>query len=218
MKMNLANKLTIFRMVLVPVLALVPVIDKLCGIPGAFLGVPTSFWIMNIIFIIASITDKLDGYIARSRNEVTTFGKFLDPIADKILVLAALVILVEYGKIPAWIPIIVLAREFIVSGYRLLAVEKGGKVIAANIWGKLKTVTQMFAIIFAFMDKFAFGNFIFRVADEAKVVVNSAAIYMSTGAFLINIITTVLMVLSVIATIFSGITYLKEGKDLFKEE
>ena len=78
---------------------------------------------------------------------VTTFGKFLDPLADKILVLSALVMLVEFGKIPAWIPIIVLAREFLVSGYRLVAVEKGGKVIAASVWGKLKTVTQMIAII-----------------------------------------------------------------------
>ena len=183
MKMNLANKLTVFRMILVPVIALVPVIDSLIGgIPGEFLGVSTAFWIMNIIFIIASLTDKLDGYIARSRNQVTTFGKFLDPLADKILVIAALVILVEYAKIPAWIPIIVLAREFIVSGYRLLAVEKGGKVVAASIWGKLKTATTMVSIIFVF-----------------------------------NIITTLFMVVSVIATIFSGVDYLKDGKDLLKD-
>ena len=110
MKMNLANKLTIFRILLVPVIMLIPIIDNLVGIPGEFLGISTAFWIMNIIFIVASITDKLDGYIARSRNQVTTFGKFLDPLADKILVLSALVILVEYGKIPSWIPIIVLAR------------------------------------------------------------------------------------------------------------
>ena len=152
--MNLANKLTIFRIILVPVLMIVPIVDSIYGISGELLGVPTSFWIMNIIFIIASITDKLDGYIARSRNQVTTIGKFLDPLADKILVLSALIILVEYGKIPSWIPIIVLAREFIVSGYRLIAVEKGGKVISASIWGKIKTVTQMFAIILAFLDKF----------------------------------------------------------------
>ena len=156
MKLNLANKLTIFRIMLVPVMMIIPIVDNLIGINGTFLGVSTSFWIMNIIFIIASITDKLDGYIARSRNLVTTFGKFLDPLADKILVISAFVILVEYAKIPSWIPIIVLAREFIVSGYRLLAVEKGGKVIAASIWGKLKTVTQMIAIIACFLDKFKF--------------------------------------------------------------
>lgn len=107
---------------------------------------------MELIFIVASLTDKLDGYIARSRNQVTTFGKFLDPLADKILVLATMILLVELGKIPAWIPIIVLAREFIVSGYRLLAVEKGGKVISASIWGKLKTVTQMLALVFVMFD------------------------------------------------------------------
>ena len=215
--MNLANKLTIFRILLVPVMMLVPIIDNLVGIHGEFLGISTAFWIMNIIFIIASITDKLDGYIARSRNQVTTFGKFLDPLADKILVLSALVILVEYGKIPSWIPIIVLSREFIVSGYRLIAVEKGGKVIAASIWGKLKTVTQMIGIIFAFLDKFSFGEFIFRVSTQAEAQINSASIYMTTGQFVINIITTILLTLSVIATIFSGINYLKGGKELFKD-
>ena len=217
MKMNLANKLTIFRIILVPVLMLVPIIDHLVGIQRELLGVPTAFWIMNIIFIIASITDKLDGYIARSRNQVTTFGKFLDPLADKILVISALIILVEYGKIPSWIPIIVLAREFIVSGYRLVAVEKGGKVIAASIWGKLKTVTQMIAIILAFVDKFGFGDFIFRVATEAQAQVGSISIYMTTGQYCINILTTVMLTISVIATIFSGINYLKDGKELFKE-
>ena len=181
MKLNLPNKLTVFRIMLVPVMMLIPIIDRLCGIPGKFLGIPTAFWIMNAIFIVASITDKLDGYLARSRNEVTTFGKFLDPLADKILVISALIILVEYGKIPSWIPIIVLAREFIVSGYRLIAVEKGGKVIAASKWGKLKTVTQMIAIICCFADPFKFGQFIFRVSSEAEMAVNSAAIYMTTG-------------------------------------
>ena len=217
MKMNLANKLTIFRIILVPVIMAIPIIDNLIGIPGTFLGISSAFRIMTIIFIIASITDKLDGYIARSRNEVTTFEKFLDPLADKILVLSALVILVEYGKIPSWIPIIVLAREFIVSGYRLVAVEKGGKVIAASIWGKLKTVTQMIAIIFCFLDKFSFGQFIFRVSDEASAVANSASIYMTTGQFVINIISAVMLVISVVATIFSGVDYLKNGKDLLKD-
>lgn len=215
--MNLANKLTIFRIILVPVIMIIPLIDSLVGIPGEFLGISTAFWIMNIIFIIASLTDKLDGYIARSRNQVTTFGKFLDPLADKILVLSALIILVEYGKIPSWIPIIVLAREFIVSGYRLIAVEKGGKVIAASIWGKLKTVTQMIAIILAFLDKFKFGDFIYRVSTEAQAQVSSASIYMTTGQFIINILTTIMLTISIIATIFSGINYLKGGKDLFKE-
>ena len=217
MKMNLANKLTIFRIILVPIIMIMPIIDRFVGISGEFLGISSVFWIMNLIFIIASITDKLDGYIARSRNEVTTFGKFLDPLADKILVLSTLVILVEYRKIPSWIPIIVLAREFIVSGYRLIAVEKGGKVIAASIWGKLKTVTQMIAIILCFLDKFSFGQFIFRVSNESEAIINSASIYMTNGQFVINILSTVTLVVSVIATIFSGVDYLKNGKELFKD-
>ena len=217
MKMNLANKLTIFRIILVPVIMLIPIIDNLVGIPGEFLGISTAFWIMNIIFIIASITDKLDGYIARSRNQVTTFGKFLDPLADKILVLTAMVMFVEMDKIPAWIPIVVLAREFLVSGYRLIAVEKGGKVIAASIWGKLKTVTQMISIILIFIDKFNFFDFV-RATTDAKVAMeNSAMIYMSQGSIVFNAITSICLLISVIATVFSGYEYLKDGKDLFKD-
>ena len=125
--MNLANKLTIFRIILVPIMVIIPFLN----IKGNLFEIPITCIIIDAIFIIASITDKLDGYIARSKNQVTTFGKFLDPLADKILVLAAMIMLVEMNKLPAWIPIIVLAREFMVSGYRLVAVEKGGIVIAA---------------------------------------------------------------------------------------
>lgn len=198
--MNLPNKLTIFRIILVPIMVIIP----LFNINGDWLGIPIEYWIINVIFIIASITDKLDGSIARARNQVTTFGKFLDPLADKILVIAAMVILVEYAKLPAWIPIIVLAREFIVSGYRLIAVEKGGKVIAASIWGKLKTVTQMIAIILAYIDVHAFGEFI--TGDL-------------TGFSLgLNIVATIMMLISVVATIFSGWDYLKNGKELLKDK
>ena len=171
MKMNLANKLTIFRMILVPLI----VIASFLWTDISVFGITVSMIVMDAIFIIASITDKLDGYIARSRNQVTTFGKFLDPLADKILVLAAMVILVEAGKIPAWIPIIVLAREFLVSGYRLVAVEKGGKVIAASIWGKLKTVTQMIAIIFAFIDVNAYGAFLTTELTGISLILNISA-------------------------------------------
>ena len=198
--MNLANKLTIFRMVLVPLMIIVTFFEW----PGEFLGIPTMAWILNLIFIIASITDKLDGYIARSRNQVTTFGKFLDPIADKVLVITAMIILVEIEKLPAWIPTIIVFREFIVSGYRLIAVENGGKVIAASIWGKLKTVTQMIAIIIAFMDNNAFG-----------------AVFSGTLVgfpLIINILTTIMMSVCVIATIFSGWDYIKNGKDLLKDK
>lgn len=197
--MNLANKLTIFRIILVPIMVLIPFL----GISENVFGVPIIFLIMDIIFIIASITDKLDGYIARSRNQVTTFGKFLDPLADKILVLAAMILLVEFGRLPAWIPVIVLTREFAVSGYRLIAVEKGGKVIAASVWGKLKTVTQMIAIILAFVDVNSFG-------DCFKGI-------LSGFPFVLNLVVTIMMIVQVVATIFSGYDYLKNGKDLLKD-
>lgn len=197
--MNLANKLTIFRIILVPIMVIIPFL----GIQGELFSIPITYLIIDLIFIIASITDKLDGYIARSRNQVTTFGKFLDPLADKILVLTAMIMLVEMGRLPAWIPVIVLSREFIVSGYRLIAVEKGGKVIAASVWGKLKTVTQMIAIILAFVDLNAFGE-----CFTGNL----------TGfVFGLNLVVTVMMIIQTIATIFSGYEYLKEGKDLFKD-
>lgn len=196
--MNLPNKLTIFRIILVPVM----VIISLLNIQGTFLNIPITYWLINLIFIIASITDHLDGKIARKNNQVTTFGKFADPLADKILVLSAMLILVEFGKLPAWIPIIVLSREFVVSGYRLIAVEKGGQVIAANIWGKLKTVTQMIAIVLSFLDLNAFAAFITKNLSGYNLV--------------INILSTLFMFVSVIATIFSGWSYIKNGKELFK--
>ncbi len=211
--MNLANKLTIFRILLVPLMVIIPFL----GIDGKVVGIPITYLIMDVIFIIASITDKLDGYIARSRNQVTTFGKFLDPLADKILVLTAMILLVEVGKIPAWIPVIVLSREFIVSGYRLIAVEKGGKVIAASVWGKLKTVTQMISIILIFIDKFNFFDFI-RATTDAKVSMESSLmIYMNQGEMVFNAITSICLLISVVATIFSGYDYLKNGKDLLKD-
>lgn len=211
--MNLPNKLTVFRIILVPIMVLIPYLS----IQGEFLGIPISWIIIDIIFIIASITDKLDGSIARKRNLVTNFGKFLDPIADKILVLAAMVMLVGMDKLPAWIPVIVLFREFVVSGYRLIAVEQGGKVIAASIWGKIKTATQMTAIILAFLDKFSFGQFVFRVGSEAEQMTSSVGVYMNTPQFILNIVVTILMVVSVIAAIFSGWEYIKGGKDLLKD-
>ena len=202
--MNLANKLTIFRMILVPIFVIIGYLGILGIITGEWLGIPVFLWIMNLVFIIASITDKLDGYIARSRNQVTTFGKFLDPIADKILVLTTMIYLVGFGKIPAWIPVIVLFREFLVSGYRLIACEKGGRVVAASIWGKLKTLTQVFALSLIFIDKYSYGYFISHSIDNI-------------GCKILNITTFTLLTISIIAAIFSGYDYLKDGKDLFKD-
>lgn len=196
--MNLPNKLTIFRIILVLIIVIVSVID----IPGSIMGINSNMIIMGTLFIIASITDTLDGHIARSKNQVTTFGKFLDPIADKILVIAVMVIFVANNKLPAWIPIIVIFREFLVSGYRLIAVEKKGNVIGASIWGKLKTITQMVALTLMFIDRNPYG-----------AIFNSN---ISGVEFALNLITTVLITISVIATVFSGYEYLKDGKELLK--
>ena len=200
--MNLANKLTVLRIILVPIMVIIAYIP----FEGGFLGISTNMWLMNLIFIIASITDRLDGNIARKRNQITTFGKFLDPLADKILIISAMLILVEQNLLPAIIPIITIIREFAVSGYRLIAVQSSGEVIAANIWGKVKTVTQMVAIISSFINinnTNIFGEFI-------KGTLGGLPLY-------INIITTVAFVLATIATIFSGYEYLKNSKDLLKD-
>ena len=198
--MNLPNKLTVFRIILVPIMVIIPFL----GINGTLLGIPVEWIIIDIIFIIASLTDKLDGFLARKNNQVTAFGKFLDPLADKILVLAAMMMLVEEQKLPAWIPIIVLAREFMVSGYRLIAVEQGGEVIAASKWGKLKTVTQMIAIILAFLDLNAFGDCFTGTLQG--------------GDLILNLIVTIMMIIQVIATIFSGIDYMKGAKKYIKSK
>ncbi len=197
--MNLANKLTILRILLVPLMVIIPFFN----IQGNLWGIPITYIIIDIIFVIAALTDKLDGHIARSRNQITTFGKFLDPIADKIVVVTAMIMLVEFGHLPAWIPIIVILREFVVSGYRLIAVQKQGNVIAANIWGKLKTVTQMLAVSLAFLDPNPLGTIF-----EGNL----------TGfPFVMNLLVTLLMSVSVVATIFSGWEYLKGGKELFRD-
>ena len=196
--MNLPNKLTIFRIILVPIMVIIPFL----GIQGEVLNIPIQNLIIIAIFAVASYTDHLDGKIARKYNLVTTFGKFADPLADKILVLSAMLMLVEMQKLPAWIPIIVLTREFVVSGYRLIEVEKGGKVIAASIWGKIKTATQMIAIILSFIDLAYFGAFIKEGLTGYSLV--------------INILSSSLMLISTIAAIFSGIDYLKGSKELFK--
>ncbi len=196
--MNLPNKLTIFRIILVPIMVIVPFL----GIQSELFGIPVTYLVIDAIFVIASITDKIDGYLARKNDQVTTFGKFLDPLADKILVLAAMIMLVEMNKLPGWIPIIVLAREFIISGYRLIAVEKGGVVIAASNWGKLKTVTQMIAIILAFVDLNAFGECFTGNLQGVPLI--------------FNIIVTVMMLIQTLATIISGIEYMKGANKIIK--
>lgn len=140
--MNLPNKLTVLRVVLVPFFVAALLISK----------TTESFkWIALALFIIASLTDLLDGKIARKYNLVTTFGKFMDPLADKVLTISGMICLIELGRIPSWIVVIIVAREFIISGFRLIATEHG-IVIAANYWGKWKTTFQMIMIILMIMN------------------------------------------------------------------
>ena len=175
--MNLANKLTMLRVILVPIF-LVFLIGK---------GIPYGSIIATLIFIIASLTDQLDGYIARSRNQITNFGKFMDPLADKLLVCSALIIFVELGYIPSWAVVIIIGREFIVSGIRLIAADNG-TVIAANMLGKIKTNAQMFMSIFMILN---IDNKVFKI------------------------ITLVLMYASVALTIISLIEYTYSNRKLF---
>ena len=133
--MNLPNKLTLLRVFMIPIFVVFMLVDI----------TPFDNWIALAVFILASLTDLLDGKIARKYNLVTKFGKFMDPLADKLLVCSAMICLVEMHIIPAWIVIIIIAREFIISGFRLIASDNG-VVIAASYWGKFKTVFQMVMI------------------------------------------------------------------------
>ena len=141
--MNLPNKLTVLRVIMIPFF----VVSLL-----AFLGeVRLLRNLAAAIFIVASLTDMLDGKIARKYNLVTNFGKFMDPLADKLLVCSALICLIELGQLPSWMVIIIVSREFIISGFRLIAAEQG-IVIAASYWGKFKTTFQMIAVILMIVD------------------------------------------------------------------
>ena len=175
--MNLPNKLTVFRVVLVPFFV-------------AFLllsGTNESLkWVALVIFVVASLTDLLDGHIARSRNLVTTFGKFMDPLADKILTISGMICLIELGRIPSWIVVIIVAREFIISGFRLIATEHG-IVIAANYWGKWKTTFQMIMIIL--------------------MIMNLPALQM---------VTTIVMWVALVLTIVSLVTYITQNMDVVR--
>ena len=175
--MNLPNKLTIFRVILIPffiVFLLVPI-------------TPIDKWIALAIFIIASLTDLLDGKIARKYGLVTNFGKFMDPLADKLLVCSALICLIELDRIPSWMVIVIIAREFIISGFRLVAADNG-VVIAASYWGKFKTTFQMVAVCLLIADIEALGLF-----------------------------TRIVLWIAVILTVVSLVDYLIKNKNVMKE-
>ncbi len=175
--MNLPNKLTMFRVILIPFF----IVFLLASLT------PYDKWIALVIFIIASLTDLFDGKIARKYNLVTNFGKFMDPLADKLLVCSALICLIELDKIPSWMVIVIIAREFIISGFRLVASDNG-VVIAASYWGKFKTTFQMVAVCLL-------------IADIAALTV----------------VTQIILWIAVVLTVVSLTDYLIKNKDVMKE-
>ena len=179
--MNLPNKLTLFRVILIPFFVFFLLAPYFEGY-GNYIAVA--------IFIVASITDFLDGKIARKYNFVTNFGKFMDPLADKLLVSSALICLVALNKIPAWIVIVIIAREFIISGFRLVAADNG-VVIAASYWGKFKTAFQMVTVIVL----------ILNIPGEVFAVIGTVLIY-----------------ISLVLTVISLIDYIAKNKDVLKDQ
>ncbi|WP_207941924.1 CDP-diacylglycerol-glycerol-3-phosphate 3-phosphatidyltransferase [Enterococcus sp. DIV2402] len=190
--MNLPNKLTVLRILMIPIFILILAIPSLdwgtLSIGSVNLSV--THLVATIIFAIASFTDWLDGYIARAQGLVTNFGKFADPLADKMLVMTAFIMLVELGKAPAWVVAIIICRELAVTGLRLLLVE-GGEVMAAAWPGKIKTATQMLAIIFLLIDNVPF-NLIGVPVDQ------------------------ILLYICLIFTIYSGVDYFAKNTAVFK--
>ena len=172
MPMNLPNKLTLMRILLVPFFVFFMLFD---GIPH-----DVSKWIALILFCVASLTDLFDGKIARKYNLVTNFGKFMDPLADKLLVCSALICFISLGRIPTWIVLIIIAREFIISGFRLVAAEEG-IVIAAGIWGKWKTAVTMITIILMIPD---FGGSAIHVIEQILIYLSLALTIISLCDYL----------------------------------
>lgn len=170
--MNTPNKLTVARMILVPFL----VIFMLTG-----WGREANRWICLAIFVAASVTDWFDGHLARKYNLITNFGKFMDPLADKLLVCSAMICMIELDRLPAWVVIIIIGREFIISGLRLIAAENG-VVIAANYWGKFKTVSQMIMIILLIVD---FGGF-FAILTEVFIWLSVALTVISLLTYIMQ--------------------------------
>lgn len=188
--MNLPNKITISRICLIPVFVIIMLLDNLWGsIVFGNIDIPVAHLIGTIIFIIASTTDWIDGYYARKYNMVTNLGKFLDPLADKLLVSAAFIILVELGTIPSWPVIIIISREFAVTGLRLI-LAGGGEVVAANNLGKIKTWTQIIAIISLLLQNVPFNYIDFPFA-------------------------TIFLYIATFFTVWSGLDYFMKNKQVF---
>ena len=193
--MNLANKLTMMRIFLVPVFLVFIAVKN----------IPYGMIVATAVFAIAALTDKLDGYIARSRNQITRFGKLMDPLADKLLISAALISLVEYHIIPGWAATIIIAREFAVTGLRSLAASEG-IVIAASVWGKAKTVAQIIAIICALLS-LTYGQG--RLGTFSSIYISQQ---------LLTVVTNVAMSIAIIVTILSGVDYFAKNKELIRSD
>lgn len=185
--MNLPNRLTVLRILLIPLFLVIFSFDW-----GMLSGIPFTHIVAAIIFALASLTDLLDGYLARKWQLITNFGKFADPLADKMLVITAFIVLVALKQIPAWVTAIIVMRELAVTGLRLLLVEDG-EVLGAAWPGKIKTATQMFAIIFLLLNNFPFA-----------LVTNFP-------------IGEVLLYAALIFTVYSGVDYFIKNKHVFKE-
>ena len=202
--MNLPNKLTMLRVILIPFFIFFLLTDMM-GDTGA--------WIALAIFCVASFTDFLDGQIARRCNLVTNFGKFMDPLADKLLVCSALICFVEMGLLPSWFVIVIIAREFIISGFRLVASD-AGVVIAASFWGKFKTVSQMFTIIL-FITMEGLGKVMYWDGLTLNEVMSPEC---SADLSALSIAGTVLAWLSFALTVISLIDYIAKNKDVMKDK
>lgn len=192
-----ANVVTMIRICLVPVFVVALISPWPDAMGLAFLN-PWKAWIAAIIFVVISCTDWLDGYLARSRGEVTDFGKFMDPLADKVLVVAALLVLIELGSLPSWPVLIIVAREFIVSGVRMVAASKG-EVIAASWYGKFKTVFQMIAIV------------LFVVKESPVLHDASESVYLAVYA-----LSWFVMLIALVLTVVSMIDYVSKARHLIR--
>ncbi len=199
--MNLPNRLTLFRIILVPVFVIFMLVNTGLGNWDNFIAL--------VIFVVASLTDLLDGRIARKRNLITDFGKFMDPLADKLLVCSALLCLMSLGMVPAWGVIIIVAREFVISGFRLVAAEHQ-IVIAAGIWGKFKTVFQMVSVILFLVALTLSGVVVGIYSDTA-----SAVDWFQCIVLLLALIT---FYICVVLTVISMIDYIVKNREVFKQQ
>jgi len=194
---NLANRITILRMVFIPVFFVVLLGELPSGIVAPSWWLIAQPWLAALIFAILAATDAVDGHIARSRNEITTFGKFIDPLADKLLVTAALVALVDLERLPSWIALVIISRELVVSGLRMVAVAEG-RVIAASSHGKVKTVLQVVAIV------------CFLLKDSALL----QDLLGTTGQQLFGTVSWVIMGAAIVMTVLSMIDYFYHARDI----